>query len=183
MKYFTKCNSVFNRNAVEVIGEDEVHYFTIEHAKLPKIYGLTIKDVINDVVYKVNYNPLKFKKRFQLVDTNKQPIMAISVGLKYLHKIEYNNKIYSCKGNLWKIRYKLYDWIRDYDWGKHRNPGFQQEIWIQALMQVMLDNKVKILPRGKKGALPFIENDTWAETNEERKEEMQKLLKAVKEVK
>ena len=78
---------------------------------------------------------------------------------------------------------KLYDWIRDYDWGKHRNPGFQQEIWIQALMQVMLDNKVKILPRGKKGALPFIENDTWAETNEERKEEMQKLLKAVKEVK
>lgn len=109
MKYFTKCNSVFNRNTVEVIGEDEVHYFTIEHAKLPKIYGLTIKDVINDVVYKVNYNPLKFKKRFQLVDTNKQPIMAISVGLKYLHKIEYNNKIYSCKGNLWKIRYKLYD--------------------------------------------------------------------------
>ena len=35
--------------------------------------------------------------------------MAITVGLKYLHKIEYNNKVYCCKGSIWKISYKLYD--------------------------------------------------------------------------
>jgi len=109
MKYFAKCNSVFNRTSVELVGEDELTYFTIKHAKLPKIYGLTFTDVINNKTYKVNYNPLKFKKRFQLLDEAKKQIMAISVGIKYLHRIEYNNKVFSCKGSIWKIRYKLYD--------------------------------------------------------------------------
>ncbi|MCK5388485.1 MAG: hypothetical protein KAJ22_04300 [Candidatus Izimaplasma sp.] len=109
MKYYVKCNNVFNRNKVEMIGEDEIPYFSIKHTKLPKIYGMNITDLINGLKYKVSYNPLRFKKRFQLLDSNKQQVMAISVGLKYLHKIEYNNKVFSCKGSLWKIRYKLYD--------------------------------------------------------------------------
>jgi len=40
MKYYVKCNSVFNRNNIEFRGEDDVLYFTIRHAKLPKIYGI-----------------------------------------------------------------------------------------------------------------------------------------------
>lgn len=109
MIYYTKCNSVFNRSDVEVIGEDDIIYFNIKHAKLPKIYGLNILDVINDKKFIVNYNPLRFKKRFKLLDDTKKQIMAITVGLKYLHKIEYNNKVYCCKGSIWKISYKLYD--------------------------------------------------------------------------
>ena len=109
MRYYVKCNSVFNRNSVEMISEEDIVHFTINHAKLPKLYGLSIIDEINNTTYKVNYNPLKFKKRFQLLDANKQQVMAISVGLKYLHKIECKGKVYSCKGTLWKISYKLYD--------------------------------------------------------------------------
>ncbi len=109
MKYFAKCNNVFSKSDVKLVGEDEVLYFTIKHAKLPIISGLKIIDEIGDKTYKVNYNPLRFKKRFKLLDANKDPVMAISVGLKYLHRIEYNNKIFACKGSIWKISYRLYD--------------------------------------------------------------------------
>ena len=109
MKYYSKCNSVFNSSKVLIVGEDETHYFTITHAKLPIIQGLKIFDEVNNLSYKINYNPLKFKKRFQMLDSNNVEVMGISVGLKYLHKIEYKNKVYSCKGNIWKIKYVLYD--------------------------------------------------------------------------
>ena len=62
MKYYVKCNSVFNRNEIEFKGEDDLLYFTIRHAKLPKIYGLDITDEMENKKYKVNYNPLRFKK-------------------------------------------------------------------------------------------------------------------------
>lgn len=75
----------------------------------------------------------------------------------------------------------IYDWLKEYNWEKHRNPGFIQEVYIQATMQLMLDYNVKISERGKKVAIPFIEGDCWSLENEERKEEMQKLLKAVKD--
>ncbi len=110
MKYYVKCNSVFNRNEIEFRDENNQLYFTIRHAKLPKIYGLDITNEIENKKYKVNYNPLRFKKRFQLLNDENKQIMAIIVGLKYLHKIEYNNKIFSCKGSVWKIGYKLYDY-------------------------------------------------------------------------
>jgi len=109
MIYYVKCNSVFNRKKIEFKGEDDIVYFTIKHVKLPKIYGLNIIDEIENKKYTVNYSPLRFKKRFQLLNTDKEQVMNINVGLKFLHKIEYNNKVYSCKGALWKIRYKLYD--------------------------------------------------------------------------
>ena len=76
---------------------------------------------------------------------------------------------------------KIYDWLRDYDWNKRLNPGFIQTVYIQATAQVLLDYGVKISERGKKSIVPFIESDNWALENEERAEEMQKLLKAVKE--
>ena len=109
MKYFAKCNNVFNRNDVELINEEGSLIFTFEHSKHPIIFGLNIIDEINQISYRINYNPLKFKKRFQLLDTKKSPVMDISVGLKYLHKIEYKDKIYCCKGSIWKISYRLYD--------------------------------------------------------------------------
>ncbi len=109
MKYYAKCNGVFNKNSVQMIDKNDEVYYTIEHAKLPIILGLVIKDEINQRTYRVNYNPLKFKKRFQLVNEEKKPVMALSVGLKYLHRLEYNNKIFCCKGSIWKINYKLYD--------------------------------------------------------------------------
>lgn len=71
--------------------------------------------------------------------------------------------------------------MKEYNWEKHSNPGFIQEVYIQATMQLMLDYNVKISERGKKVAIPFIEEDRWSLENEERKEEMQKLLKAVKD--
>lgn len=109
MKYYAKCNGVFNKSSVQMVDENGEVYYTIEHAKLPIILGLVIKDEINQRIYRVNYNPLKFKKRFQLLSEDKKQVMALSVGLKYLHKLEYNNKIFCCKGSIWKINYKLYD--------------------------------------------------------------------------
>lgn len=75
----------------------------------------------------------------------------------------------------------LYDWIRDYNWDKHSNPGFIQEVYIQALMQIFLDYDVQISERGKKDAILFIENDEWAKEDKERAKAMQRLLKQVKE--
>ena len=109
MIYFARCNSVFNKNSIELVDEDGQIYFTLKHAKLPVISGLNITDEMNSSKFKVNYNPLKFKKRFQLLDSAKNEVLGISVGLKYLHKILYKNKIYACKGSIWKVRYNLYD--------------------------------------------------------------------------
>ncbi len=101
--------------------------------------------------------------------------------------VEYDEK-YNCLTSneeiselLDKNQDMLYDWIRDYDWDNRYNPGFIQEVYIQALMQVMLDYEVKISDRGKKGAIPFIKNDHWAKENKERKEEMDKLYKLVED--
>ena len=71
---------------------------------------------------------------------------------------------------------ELYDWIKDYDWNQHSNPEWQQDIYIQALLQVFLDYDVKISARGKKGGIPFIVNDQWAKKDKERKEAMDELL-------
>ncbi len=109
MKYYAKCNNVFIRTDVELIDEDGTLFFTFEHSKRPIFFGLNIIDEINHKLYKINYNPLKFKKRFQLKDSEKESVMAISVGLKYLHKIEYKDKTFCCKGSIWKISYRLYD--------------------------------------------------------------------------
>ena len=109
MIYFARCNSVFNKKTVELVDEEGQLYFTLKHAKLPIISGLNITDEVNASKYKVNYNPLRFKKRFQLLDSAKNEVLGISVGLKYLHKILYKEKIYACKGSIWKVRYNLYD--------------------------------------------------------------------------
>jgi len=109
MVYFARCNGVFNKNSVELVDEKGQLFFTLKHAKLPIISGLNIKDEVNSSTFKVNYNPLRFKKRFQLLDSVGSEVLGISVGLKYLHKILYKDKIYACKGSIWKVRYNLYD--------------------------------------------------------------------------
>ena len=71
----------------------------------------------------------------------------------------------------------LYDWIKDYDWEKNHshNPGFTQEVYIQALLQLFLDYGVLISKRGIKGGIPFIENDHWAQDDKKRKNSMDLL--------
>ena len=76
---------------------------------------------------------------------------------------------------------KLYDWIQDYDWSKRCSPSFIQEVYVQALMQVLIDYNVKISERGKKDAIPFIENDSWAKESIERANAMNLLLRHVRE--
>jgi len=70
---------------------------------------------------------------------------------------------------------EIYDWMRDYNWNNFSNPGLTQQVYIQALMQILLDYNIPISERGKKGAIPFIENDAWAEKVKERKEKMEEL--------
>ena len=76
---------------------------------------------------------------------------------------------------------KILDWLRDYNWNELYNPGLMQCFYIQATAQVFLDYNVKISERAKKGFYQFIELDYWAEENEERATEMQKLKKAIEE--
>lgn len=75
---------------------------------------------------------------------------------------------------------EIYDWLRDYDWTQYVNAGNMQQYYMQATAQLFLNYNVKISERGKKGLIPFIENDYWAEENIERAKEMSKLLKKVK---
>lgn len=73
----------------------------------------------------------------------------------------------------------LYDWLRDYDWDKRYNPGFIQEVYIQALAYLMVEYGAKINERGKPVFLKFIKNDHWAKSEKDRKKEMKKLYKKV----
>jgi len=109
MKLYAKCNSVFNRSDFEVVGEDQSLYYTIKHSKTLLNASLHIICETCKDVYDVNYNPFKFKNRFQIFNQENKAIVSISVGLKQLHKIEYKNKKYVCKGNLWNLNYTLYD--------------------------------------------------------------------------
>ena len=109
MKYYAKCNNVLNYDSVKMIDEEDVAHFTINHSKIPEIYGLDIVDEINNTTYEVNYNPLRFEQKFHLLDANKQQVITIKVGSKYLHRVEYGDKTLSCKGTLSKVSYKLYD--------------------------------------------------------------------------
>jgi hypothetical protein len=69
---------------------------------------------------------------------------------------------------------KLYDWIRDYNWGNY-NPGFKQMVYIQALLYIFLEYDIEINYRGFTGGLVFVVEDEWAKVDEERKESMDNL--------
>jgi len=109
MKFHAKCNSIFNKSDFELIGEDQTLYYTIKHTKSTANNCLHIICETKNDEYFVNYSPFKFKNRYQIFNKENKAIISISVGLKQLHKIEYNNKKYFCKGNLRKISYTLYD--------------------------------------------------------------------------
>lgn len=73
----------------------------------------------------------------------------------------------------------VYDWLRDYKWEERYNPGFIQEVYIQATAYLMCVYGARINERGQKAFLMFIENDHWAKEDKERKKEMKKLKKNV----
>lgn len=108
MKYFAKCNNVFNNNDVVIYDEEGIQRYKIKHRILKTITGLKIYDKDNKFLYNVNYKPLKFKNHFVLRNKEKEPIIKISLGLKQLHKIEYKKQKYVCKGSFLKINYRLY---------------------------------------------------------------------------
>jgi len=113
MKYYAKCNNVFNISDVIIYDELQVQKFKIKHRILKTITGLKIYDKDNKFLYNVNYNPLKFKNHFILRNKEKEPIIKISLGLKQLHKIEYKKKKYMCKASFLKINYRLYEWDKE----------------------------------------------------------------------
>lgn len=101
------------------------------------------------------------------------------IGVKYDDKYNILSTDDQIKEKLLKKEDFLYDWIRDIDWEKDHsyNPGFTQMIYIQSLIQLFLDYGIKISDRGRKGALWFIENDSWAKSDKERAQEMERLKK------
>jgi uncharacterized protein YxjI len=109
MKYFAKCNNVFNNKDVIIYDEENVRRYRIKHRILKTITGLKIYDKDNKFLYNVNYKPLKLKNHFILRNKEKKAIIKISLGLKQLHKIEYKRKKYVCKGSFLKINYRLYE--------------------------------------------------------------------------
>lgn len=109
MKYYAKCNNVFNTSDVVVYDELGVQRYKIKHRMLKTITGLKIYDKENKFLYNVNYNPLKFKNHFVLRNKEKEPVIKMSLGLKQLHRVEYKKKKYMCKASFLKINYRLYD--------------------------------------------------------------------------
>ena len=109
MKYYAKCNNVFNTSDVIVYDELGVQRYKIKHRMLKTITGLKIYDKHDKFLYNVNYNPLKLKNHFILRNKEKEAIIKMSLGLKQLHSIEYKKKKYMCKASFLKINYRLYD--------------------------------------------------------------------------
>jgi len=101
------------------------------------------------------------------------------IGIKYdtnLNTLQTNEQI---KSLLYDKQDEIYDWLRDYDWSERYNPGFIQQVYIQAVAQIFIDYGVKINTRGKPVFLEFIKNDQWAKSDKSRKESMDKLYNEV----
>lgn len=109
MKYYAKCNNIFNKSDLVIKDEQDFQRYRVKHRILKTITGLKIYNKDNKFLYNVNYNPLKFKNHFILKNAEKEAIIKISLGLKQLHKIEYKNKKYVCKASFLKINYRLYE--------------------------------------------------------------------------
>lgn len=109
MKLYANCNRVFNQNEIILRSETGKIYFSIKHIFLKKITGLKIYNEKQKEVYRINYNPLKFKNRYIITNTHNHPVIQISVGKKLIHSLEYNHHHYICKGSFLKMKYRLYD--------------------------------------------------------------------------
>lgn len=109
MNYYAKCNNVFNTSEVNITNENDEILFIIKHKLLKTISGLTVLSKHYKKIYQINYNPLKLKNQFIIINKKKEPIIKISLGLKLIHKIEYKTKTYICKASFLKINYRLYD--------------------------------------------------------------------------
>ena len=126
MKYYAKCNNVFNKSDVSIYDIEGNKKFKIKHRILKTITGLKIYDEDNKFLYNVNYNPLKFKNHFILRNKEKEPIIKISLGLKQLHKIEYKKRKYVCKASFLKINYRLYEGDKEIGQIKVKKEGKQR---------------------------------------------------------
>ena len=127
MKYYAKCNNVFNISDVIIYDESQAQKFKIKHRILKTITGLKIYDSDNKFLYNVNYNPLKFKNQFVLRNKEKEAIVKMSLGLKQLHKLEYKNKKYMCKASFLKINYRLYEGDKEIAQIKVKKAGKQRQ--------------------------------------------------------
>lgn len=102
------------------------------------------------------------------------------IDIKYNEDYVIIESVESIKNKLSVNQDKIYDWLRDYNWDTHSNPGFIQEVYIQALAQIFLDYGVKISERGKSVMLDFIKNDHWAKSDKKRKKSMDILYEQVR---
>ena len=109
MKYYVKCNNVNDSKELHFRDENDELLYIVKKESLYKLRAIEILDPDYKTKYNVNFNPLKFKGRYQVRDVNNSEVITISTGLHLLHKIVIAGKKLVCKANLFKIKYWLYD--------------------------------------------------------------------------
>ena len=105
-----------------------------------------------------------------------------------LLKVKYDKQYNIISSKDWiskaltKKQNKIYDWLKEYKWEKFGDKaGIKQQLYAQALAQIMIDYNININKRGLKNFKMFIKNDFWAKEEKSREKSMNKLLKSLKE--
>lgn len=109
MKLYANCNRIFNHDEIALKNDKDETLFSVKHVFLKKKTGLKVYNEKHHEVYRINYEPLRYKNNYTITDSHNHPLVRIHVGRKLIHTIEYDKKDYICKGSFLKMKYRLYD--------------------------------------------------------------------------
>jgi len=84
-------------------------YYIIRKKQMKFFKALEVFDEEYNELFQVNINPLKFNRKYSVLDGDGVEVITISTGFRILHKIKIRDRKYVCKGNLFKMNYRLYD--------------------------------------------------------------------------
>ena len=109
MKYYVKCNNIFNNQDVTITNDQQEEVAVVSFARTLSSHMIQLQLLPNNEHYSLEVNKLKLKNRYQLLDEQNNTIMSISIGLKLIHAITINQKRHICKASFFRIAYTLYD--------------------------------------------------------------------------
>lgn len=109
MRVYIRCDKLEDQNELYLYNEQDELFYVIRKKQDGFFKALEILDENYNLVYHLNINPLRWNRKYMVNNINNEPVIQISTGFRILHRIRMNNKKYVCKGNMFKMRYRLYD--------------------------------------------------------------------------
>ena len=126
MVFYVKCQSIFKDEDVKLRDEEGNIHYTFKRTRKSNFNGIKMYDATKHLKYQVRMNKLQLKKRYQLLNKEKESMLDITTGLKRLHYFDLDDKHMFVKGTFARIAYQVYDdrkvvaWLKVVKIGKER---------------------------------------------------------------